>query len=821
MATTLDNQTIIKGKVIPRAALDEINRVKVLTDRIKKRKAAYFNTKPHLTSERSRLVTDSWKETEGMPLVLRRAKLFQKVLEGITVTIWDDELIVGSQTRYLRGLDPPVDYSPHSIISAFESEKITGKDEVSEIEVTDEEKKSLVADAGYWKVKAPGDIVKKLVLQNISEPVEDYINASIFAEAPFTSSNSGAIPDYNTIMERGLNGIRSHIISEIEKVNLAVWGSIQRLEFLQAGLICCDAVINFAKRYSRLARELAGKETDKIRKSELEKIAETCELVPANPPRTFREALQCLWFIHLTCILEVVGGGGETPGRMDQYLFPFYENDVLNGKITRQNAAELFGCLWIKLNEIELMRSPVEKKTVQASQFQDVTIGGVTKDGRDASNELTYLILEVTRQMKVAQPPLYLRCHHGTPEELLLKAVETNRDHGAGMPAFVNDEPSIMRLMATGVPLEDARDFVVAGCVAMFVPGCSTQRPGLITNKNKALELALTNGIDPGTGMRLGPATGNPRDFKSYEDLYTAFIKQVKHELNVSINVCRAAFQVIGEVTSLPYASILLNDCIDKGIGFLQGGLRYPWLRGDLADAGYQNIADSLAVMKKLIFIDKKITMEALLEALKVNFVGKEDIHRQLLSAPKYGNDDDFADDIFNTVSQDIMRLTAGYEIFGKPVFLDRGGGVAHYFGGFKVGATPDGRKAGEPTGDSNLSPVQGRDTKGPTAVFLSASKINHLEHCMGTVFNMKIMPTMVRSKEGMLKLLSLIKTFFDRNGWYIQFNMIDPAVLIDAKKHPENHQELLVRVAGFSAYFVELSPQIQDEIIARTLHSL
>ena len=800
-------------------SLEDINKVNVLTDRVVKRKTACIKASPHICAERSRLVTQSWKETEGLPIVLRRAKLFQKIMEGITVSIWDDELIVGSQTRYLRGGASSIDFNPDAVVATLSAELLTTRGEVAEAIVTEEEKISLLEDAAYWKDKAPAHVLKKLVMERISEPISDYMEARIFSDVTFQSPCSGRNLDYSKMMEKGINGIRQQITEAINKLDFSSWGQYQKYEFLQAGLICCDAVVYLAERYATLAHEMAAREKDETRRKELKRIAEVCKWVPANPPRNFYEAVQSHWFIHLALNLEAATVA-ETPGRMDQFLFPVYKKDIEEGRVTRQEAAELLGCLWVKYSEMESLMSVTEKQVGQASHFQDVTIGGVTKEGKDATNDLTFLILEVTRQMKINQPPVYLRCHQGTPEELLLKAIETNRDHGAGMPSFLNDAPALLKLTDRGVPLTDARNWIAGGCIAIIVPNGSNGDNGFMFNKPKIFELTLFNGIDSISKKQLGLRTGDPRNFKSYDELYEAFLKQLKHKVNVVVKTWRLVQQARQDLYCLPFASMLLDDCIEKGKCYQQGGLRYPWLGGDWADIGHQNVADGLAAIKKLVFDDKKITMDELLNALEANFEGKEKIRQMLLTAPKYGNDDDYADNIFNQVTMDSMKIMAQPDLYGKPMYIIRGGASQHYWAGKTIGALPDGRKAWEPTADATLSPVQGMDTHGPTAVLLSATKINQMEYAMTTLLNMKIMPSMVKTKEGMRKLISLIKSYFDRGGWHIQFNMIDPEVLLDAKKHPEKHRELVVRVAGYSAYFVELSPKVQDEIIARTIHS-
>jgi formate C-acetyltransferase len=432
-------------------------------------------------------------------------------------------------------------------------------------------------------------------------------------------------------------------------------------------------------------------------------------------------------------------------------------------------------------------------------------------------------MLEVAGQMKMPQPPIYLRYHKGISEELLVKAVETIKEHEAGIPCFLNDEVALLKLTDRGVPLTEARDHVAGGCIGVQLP---TNGPngdaGSLFNTVKVFELALNNGIDLRTGKRLGPATGDPRSFRTYEELYDAWTKQLEHAVDLHHKLYQVYWQARSELCSFPFTSILLDDCIKTGKGYQQGGTRYPQMAIGITPIGHQNVADALTAIKKLVFEEKKISMAELLDALAVNFKGKEELRQMLLTAPKYGNDDDYADDMFNELSLYVTREMARHVDWqGYPMYILRGGGSGHYWGGMTVGALPDGRKAYEPTADGNLSPVQGMDVKGPTAVIMSATKVNQTEYAMTTLLNMKIMPAVVQTKEGIRKVVSLVKTLFDRGGWHIQFNMVDQQTLIEAQKHPDRYRNLMVRVGGYSAYFVDLTPEIQNDIIARVQHAL
>jgi pyruvate formate-lyase/glycerol dehydratase family glycyl radical enzyme len=809
---------IAREKVVP-PAIEEIGKLNVLTDRVKKRKDAVQAAQLHVCSERSRLVTESWKETEGQPLRIRRAKLFQHMLQGLSIGIRDGELIVGAQSKYIRGASPCIDFNP---AAAFEAvEKPQGSSEAVTAILSEEDKKQLFEDAEYWKGKSPGEMIDEMIRTLVTDRMDDYVKAH-YVIGRHVRSSSGRTLEFDKVINRvGLNGILREIQEEIDKLDFTVEESLQKYEFLKAGAICCQAVIDFAHRYARLAREMAEKEKDEVRKGELETIAENCEWVPANPARTFHEAVQSFFTLFLAMNLETASHS-ESPGRLDQFLYPLYTKDITEGRITRQEAAELLGCLWVKFNELETIKAIEIKQASMGSQFIDVTLCGVTKDGRDATNELSYLILEVAGQIRMTQPPLYIRYHKDIPEDLMIKAVETNRATGGGIPCFINDAVTLLKFTDRGVPLTDARDYLTGGCIGVMVPGGPNNEFMVGGNMPKTFELALNDGFDPRTKKQIGPKTGDPRKFKTYQELYDALLKQVEFLADLSQKTHLIAAQAYAQFFSMPYTSILMGGCIKSGKDTYQGGTLYPQMANTSVYIGHQNVADGMTAIKKLVFEEKKITMSELLDALKVNFEGKEDIRQMLLKAPKYGNDDDYADEIWNQISLDFTRIIAERRDWkGYPLWILRGGGSGHFAAGIVVGALPDGRKAYEATADGNLSPVQGMDVKGPTAVMISATKVNQTEYAMTTLLNMKIMPSVVKTREGIKKVISLIKTFFDRGGWHVQFNMVDQQTLIEAQKHPEQYRNLVVRVGGYSAYFVDLTEKVQNDVITRTQHAL
>ncbi|MBI2957308.1 MAG: pyruvate formate lyase family protein, partial [Chloroflexi bacterium] len=449
--------------VIATAEIDQISRVNALTDRVRKRKEEWFDARPHVDAERARLVTESWKETEDEPAVIRRAKLFKKIMEGISVTIREGELIVGYQSRYIRGASPAIDFNSTYGPQLFASEHLTLSGEVKTGEISEAEKASILEDSAYWKGRAPGDVIARLTKEVFGSKIDDLLSARI-AVSPCPHY---AMPDYGKVIDVGLNGIIAEAKEHIQKLlssDLSDESSIDRYHFLEAVVISCQGAINFARRYARLARKMATQEANETRKKELEMIAETCERVPADPARGFHEALQSAWFIALAGNLEC-GYMGSIPGRMDQYLYPSYQKDMDEGRLTRQEAAELVGCYWVKLCEMEHIRPTERKQIGQGNQILDVTLGGLTREGRDATNELTYLILEVAHQFKTPQPSVFLRVHNETPQALWMKAVEVNRDRGDGQPAFMNDEAVLLNQTGLGVSLEDARDYQATGCL--------------------------------------------------------------------------------------------------------------------------------------------------------------------------------------------------------------------------------------------------------------------------------------------------------------------------------------------------------------------
>jgi pyruvate formate-lyase/glycerol dehydratase family glycyl radical enzyme len=802
-------------------ATEEINHSKALTEKVYRLKQMCEEATPHICSERSRLATESWKETEGQPLDIRRAKLFHRIMQGNPINIKENELIVGSQSQYVRGSSPPVDNNPQFAIDTLQAERLTASSIAETAEITKEERQSILEDCQYWKGRSTSDAVIKEVDTKFPW-IREWIKSGVVHISIGSTPPDVKSVDYSKVINIGLEGVIAEAKEALNRLEYAKAVEDYDKEcFLQAVIIACEGAIEYAHRYASLATEMAAKEKNPGRKKELERIASICQTVPAKPARSFYEAIQSFWLTHICVNLET-GALGEAPGRMDQYLYPYYKRDVIDeGTMTRQEAAELLGCLFVKFNEISAIKSAEDKERTAGTHLQDVTICGITKDGEDASNELSYLLLEVLAQVPMPQPPIYVRYHPQINTEVWEKAIEAVVRRGDGNPAFVNDGPRISSFTEHGITLEDARDWVVGGCAGSITPGLSLHGAaghlGYV-NLAKVLEFVLNNGRDPRSGKQIGPMTGDPRCFTSSEQFLHAFKQQVDYFLNKAAKMSPVLYAVDVANYRTPFCSALLGDCISRGMDSRKGGVRYPEFISHIADRSLQNVADSLAAIKKVVFEEKKVNITELLDAAATNFEGKEALRRILLAAPKYGNDDDYVDNIFNELSVWLQdRIGREKNPFGTRLWQGRTGATVHWMLGRTTGALPDGRKAGEPLADGFLSPGQGRDTKGPTAVIMSATKVNHSQNSLAALMNMKFDRNMLSNDTNRRKFANLLEIFFKRGGFHIQVNILNREILVEAQEQPEHHRNLIVRVAGYSAYFVDLPRGLQDEIISRT----
>jgi formate C-acetyltransferase len=584
-------------------------------------------------------------------------------------------------------------------------------------------------------------------------------------------------------------------------------------------LILVKAVMKFANRYGAEARKLAKKEQNSNRKQELLNIAKTCKRVPAYPAHSFWEALQSFFFVHLVLNLES-NSYAISPGRFDQYMFPYYKKDIEEKTLTQEFAKELLCCLWIKFNELTVAKSGgTAKQSTTYNDFQNLNIGGLSPDGNDATNELSYLILEVAGALKLPQPNLTALISTKTCDNFLLKAIDTIR-LGFGQPALINDDAKTLMLLDKAIPIEDARSAAINGCVEIAVPGKHHMASGGYLNLAKCLSLALNDGIDMLTKQQIGPKTGDPKRFKSFEDLVEAFTAQLEWFVKLKVDYDNIAREVYGTYYPVVFTSMLIEDCMKKGKNFHQYGALYNTPL--ICPVGIATCADSLAAIKKLVYEKRTLTMDELIPALKRNYEGQkgEYIRQQLLDgAPKYGNDEDYVDNIAKGLVITLSCTMKKYHnAAGSPYCPNIIPTTTHIHFGYLTPATPDGRKSRGPLSEG-ISPAQGRDINGPTSVINSVTKLP-LAKCYGALLNQKFNPTIFEGEDSTSKFAQLWRTYFSQGGYHVQFNIISSDILIKAQKHPEQFKNLIVRVAGYSDYFVRLSRDIQDEIIKRTTQS-
>ena len=797
--------------------------VNARTARVTKRLDERSASGEHIAVERAVIVTESWKSTDGEPLDIRRAKLFRAVMEQNPVVIYDGELIVGSQSKYLIGASPCVDYNPNVAYEALQS---LGDSESDNALIPPAEREILLQCADYWHGRSTADQV--LRSNDARFPwIRDWDDAGLINGGKAGMPPGAKNVNYGWVIDRGLEAIIQEAKDRLDA--LRFWddpkGDHDKYNFLQAVIIALEGAIIFAQRHAALAREMAEAESDPVRKSELLEIAAVCEHVPAKPARNFHEALQAFWFTHLCENLEC-SFQAESPSRIDQYLYPMYKQDVLDRKtLSRQDAAELFACVLVKINELYVVKNSYEKNNIPGTTLQATTLCGQTRDGADASNELSYLILECQAQINLPQPPIYVRYHNGIDRRVWRKAIEVNVRRGDGNPAYMSDETRIPGFIARGIPIEDARDWGAAGCAGSLIPGVSTHGGSLginYINLAKIMELVMFDGMDPKTRVQIGIHTGDPCTFTGIDDLKNAF--KAQFDFLIARMAEAARFSAFTDVNSYrtPYLSALLGDCIEKGLDARAGGVRYPSFLYHIADRGLQDAADSMTAIRKVVFEDKKLTMERLVEALRANFVDYEYERALLRAAPKYGNDDDYADAVFSELSVWLQeRIAQEKNPFGTPLWAGRSGAMAHVTFGRRTGPLPSGHRDGEPIADGFCSPSQGCDTHGPTCVFNSASKVSHVDNSTAALMNMKFDKRLFRNSANIDNLSALLEHYFTHGGFHVQINIIDQDLLIEASEHPEEHPNLMVRVAGYSAFFVDLPVGLRQEIISRTSEGL
>jgi pyruvate formate-lyase/glycerol dehydratase family glycyl radical enzyme len=767
---------------------------------------------PELCIERGYLITESYKETESDPPVIRRAKALAKILAEMSIHIEDGELIVGTATSKKRGgtLTPEVHWDWY----LNETETISTREWDRFAPLTEEGKTKMKEFLPYWEGKS---LYEKWCAIVPESTLKLQYKTHLPVSCPISNMHlSHNCPGYEKVLTKGLNGVKEEVDKELGKLNLTEIEDFKKSQFFKAVNITLEAAIGFAKRYAELASNMVEKETDIQRKAELERIAQTCDWVPANPARSFYEALQSVWLTYIVLMIEGWGPGLGF-GRADQYLYPFYKKDIEEGSITREEACELLALFFIKLNGLTTPFSSVYVRSQPGfAMLSNITLGGVIKEGKDAVNELSYLFLDAEKDVRLSNEEIVIRVHKSTPEAFLMKACEVAKLL-RGKLKFVSDESTIQQFLSDGKPIEYARDYAVTGCFLPVIPARSHDYAGDFLNLPLILELALNNGVSRLTGEQLGPKTGDPRKFKSYDEVWNAYKKQVETQILHLIPARIAYAKVFAEFGQTPFLSSLYDGCVEKGLDFTNGGTA-PYNTYAIWVSGAPNVGDSLAAIKKTVFEDKKITMDRLIAALDKNFEGEEEILHILKSAPKFGNDDDYVDSIVSAVLTHASDESAKYtSVAGAKSNLAAGTVTASLPLGYVVGALPDGRKASEPLSEGGISPYQGRNVSGPTATMMSVAKLNHLKLTGGSVLNMRFNPDVLKDDSKIRKFVSLIRTFCETGGYLVQFNVVGSDVLRDAQRYPEKYRDLLVRVATYSAYYVDLPPELQDDLIART----
>ncbi len=784
------------------------------SERIQRLREQSVNTEPYISTERAELITDFYQSgaADNLSTPMTRAMSLKFIMENKEIFIGEGELIVGERGPEPRATPTYPELCCHSISDL----DICNSRARSRFNVDEESKEVYQEDIiPFWR----GKTMRERVFAAMSDEWMSAFEAGIFTEFMEQRAPGHAILD-DKIYHRGLRDFIGDIekrINELDFFNEPQ--AYDKEQDLRAMAIAAEAVITYAERHADKARELAEIETDPQRKKELENIADICTNVPAHAPRDFWEAIQSYWFVHLGVITELNVWDSFNPGRLDQHLQPFFDKELKSGDLTREFAEELLQCFWIKVHN-----QPAPPKvgiTEEASgTYQDFSLfntGGVTLDGKDAVNDLSYLILDVCKEMKLIMPSVCIQLSTENPESFLLKAIDVVNE-GFGQPSLFNTDVIIKEFLRAGKSLEDARNGGPSGCVTIGAFGKESVILTGYLNWPKILEITLHNGIDPKSGKQVGLETGNPTEFTSYEQLFKAYTAQLRFFVDLKVRGNNIIERLYAEHMPSPFMSVLMDDCIKEAKDYHRGGSRYnsTYIQG----VGMGTITDSLVAIKQQVFEKKRFTMGELLEGIKTNFADNEVLRQVLLNkTPKYGNDDDYADEIAQDVFNAYFDMLDGrpntkggeYRVNLLPT-------TVHIYFGNVTGATPDGRTAGAPLSDG-ISPSHGADLNGPTAVIKSVAKIDHWK-TGGTLLNQKLNPAMLASDESREKLAKLVRTYFELGGHHIQFNVIDKDTLLAAQENPAAHRDLIVRVAGYSDHFISIGKELQDEIIARTEQS-
>ncbi len=767
---------------------------------------------PTLSAERARLITEFYRQDLGLVSApVRRALAFQYLMEHKTICINEGELIVGEKGPAPAAAPTFPELCCHSLADL----EILDSREKLPFKVS-AETRQLYAEQiiPFWRGKSMRD----LIFREMTDEWKAAYDAGIFTEFMEQRAPGHTVLD-DKIYRKGMLDFSADIDAALARLDyLADPEAYAKQEELKAMRICAHALIRFAERHAEKAEELAAAEPDAGRRAELQRIAAICRHVPAHAPRDFWEALQYYWFVHLGVTTELNTWDAYSPGRLDQHLYPFYRRGLDEGTLTREQACELLQCFWIKFNN-----QPAPPKVgVTAAEsgtytdFAQINIGGLREDGSDGVNEVSFLLLDVVEEMRLLQPSASIQVSKKSPDSFIKRGGQIIRT-GFGQPSIFNADLIVQELVRQGKSVVDARNGGSSGCVEVGAFGKENYNLTGYFNLPKALEITLHNGVDPRTGRQLGPATGDPRTFRSFDELFAAYETQLRHFVDIKVRGNNVIERLYAHYLPAPFLSLLTDDCIARGKDYHDGGPRYntSYIQG----VGLGTLTDGLSALKFHVFEQKNIGMEELLAALDADFAGAERLRQMLLNrTPRYGNDDDYADSLMRRAFEAYYRAIDGrpntkggcYRINLLPT-------TCHVYFGAVTGATPDGRHAGRPLSEG-VSPVQGADRHGPTAVIRSVAKMDHVR-TGGTLLNQKLTPHLLKDDVGLDMWTKLVRTYFTLDGHHIQFNVVDAATLRAAKANPEQYRDLIVRVAGYSDYFCNLSEALQDEIIARTEH--
>lgn len=780
------------------------------TDRVRRIREQIVSSKPKVCDERALLITESYKETTSDSIMLRRAHAYDKILRNISTPIYDDELIVGHLASERRSC--PV--YPEMDISWLEEEIDTlSTRKYDQFEIEDKVKNNLRKIFPYWKDRG---ILDKIFAAMPDETRKARLESNVFSVTAHEETGFGhVLINHKKILNEGLLSIIDKINAVRSSLNLAKSENIKKEKFYRAQIICLEATIAWAERYADKAREMAKKEMDSSRKAELLKIANVCSHVPKYPASNFHEALQAVWFIHLAIQLET-DGVAITVGRLDQFAYPFLKKDLKNGG-SKKDLQELLDCFWLKFAEmVKLYKFSSAMVTSGFPMGQNIIIGGTDEYGREAVNELSFMCLESHRHCRLYEPNFSVRINRNISEKFLLYVCENLR-MGTGHPVIFNEDVAIQSLCSYGISLKEARNYAPIGCVENSVVEMWMRSNGGYFCLAKVLELAVHNGICQITGKRVGPSTGNLEDFTSFEDFFeNGYKKQVAYFTKHLVIENNVIDMIHSELVPIPLVSSFFDSCIENGKCVTQGGAKYNFTCP--GGVGAANTADGLAAIKYLIYDKKLYTALEIREALKNNFKSYAEIQNKMLKdSPQYGNDVPYVDilarkavDIWLDELDKYTNYRGGRFVAGLTAI------TANISFGKNVAATPDGRNASQPLSEG-IAPSPGRDKFGPTVAMRSVTNLDHVRIMKGIIYNQKFNPMIFEKKSDIKKFSKMLRAYCDLNGFQIQFNVIDKKTLIDAQKHPEKYRDLVVRVAGYSAYYTELSSEVQNQIIVRT----